>query len=219
MKQVQGIWLPDDDDHFGNHLEKGPIYSGKGTYQFKKLQKAVELTGKDRRTVAIDIGAHVGTWSRCLAKMFEMVIAFEPLSKNYECLIENVKDHKNVMTYQKGLADKEDVLTFNPVNGNTGNGCVCEPGAPGCEEIDVMRLDDLSYGTVDLIKIDVEGYEMPVLIGATETILRCKPVIVVEQKPGNAEKYGLEQFTALEYLKNLGMKVKDSKAGDYFLTF
>lgn len=219
MKQIQGIWLPDDDDHFGNHLEKGHIYAGKGTYQFNKLKIAVELCGKERRGVAVDVGAHVGTWSRCLAKMFDTVVSFEPLTKNYECLLKNVEDHKNVVTYQKGLADKEGVLTFNPINGNTGNGCVCEPGAPGCEDIEVITLDDLSYASLDLLKIDVEGYEMPVLIGATQTILRCKPVIVLEQKPGNAEKYGLGQFTALEYLKNLGMKVKKVKAGDYFLTF
>ncbi len=219
MKQSQGIYLPDDDNHFENHLQKGVIYQGKGTYQFKKLQMAVEAVPEDKRVIAVDIGAHVGTWSRVLSYMFDTVIAFEPLSKNYECLIENCRDRTNVIAYRTGLSDKEEQLTFNPVLGNTGNSCVCENDAPGSEVVNVVPLDDLSYGRIDFIKIDVEGYELNVLNGAKDTIKRCKPVIIVEQKPGNAEKYGLTQFAALEFLKSLGMKVKATKSGDYILTF
>ncbi len=213
MKLIQGIYLPDSDTHFGNHLKKGEIFQGKGTYQYKKIAKSINSMDRDRLGVAIDIGAHVGLWTRVLSQVFTTVIAFEPVASNFECLKKNTEDAGNVTAYNCGLSNGDDVLTFNAIPDNTGNSCVSESG----DSVECSRLDDFKYDGIDFIKIDVEGWEFPVLQGATETIKRCRPSVLVEQKPGNAEKYGFKRYHALEYLKSLGMVEVWCKSGDHFL--
>lgn len=215
MKKVQGIYLPDTDTHFEAHLRKGEIFKGKGTYQYKKLAKSVNSMNRDRFGVALDIGAHCGLWARVLSHVFEKVIAFEPIESNFECLVKNTEENGNVTPYLCGLSNGDDALTFNSIPDNTGNSCVSESG----KTVACSRLDNFKYTGIDFIKIDVEGWELPVLQGAKETIKRSKPYVLIEQKPGNAEKYGFGQYDALDYLKSLGMVEQWCKAGDHFLSW
>src|SRR5688572_32728595 len=85
MKKIKGIWLPDGDTHFAAHLEAGPEHDGAGTYQFAKIDMAMKMVPTERRGMALDIGGHVGLWSRVLASCFRGVIAFEPVPHLAEC--------------------------------------------------------------------------------------------------------------------------------------
>ena len=66
---------------------------------------------------------------------------------------------------------------------------------------------------MDLIMIDTEGYELPVLKGGIKTILKYKPVLVVEfhllpkiGRPILTRKFGYEPQTLDNFIKNLGYK-------------
>ena len=78
------------------------------------------------------------------------------------------------------------------------------------------RLDDFELKNVDFIKVDVEGYEYFVISGAIETITRCRPVIIVEQKAG-FERYGLSDKQAVALLKSLGYVEKEVLVGDHIM--
>src|SRR5258708_33089403 len=54
------------------------------------------------------------------------------------------------------------------------------------ERVHALRLDSLNLPRLDLLKADVEGGELDVLIGAAETINRCKPYIIVEHLKSSA---------------------------------
>jgi hypothetical protein len=77
MKQVDGIWFPENEQHLCKMVSSSKKVDGKGTYQYQKLAAALEFV--KRRRFALDVGMHVGLWSMHLAKKFKTVVGFEPV--------------------------------------------------------------------------------------------------------------------------------------------
>tara|TARA_B100000497_G_C7381476_1_gene244307 strand:- start:174 stop:515 length:342 start_codon:yes stop_codon:yes gene_type:complete len=71
--------------------------------------------------------------------------------------------------------------------------------------IRMTTLDSLDYQKVDLIKIDVEGYEMEVLKGATKTLKTVKYLMI--ELNNNTKKYGSNNIEIEEHLGSLGFKI------------
>lgn len=222
MKKIAGIWLPDGDEHFADHLARGDQVDGGGSYQLGKIVRAVDATPASRRRFAVDVGAHVGLWTRVLAKHFAGVFAFEPVQAFRECWHENVA-HVGDRCYMTRAACGAAALSevgIAVTRENSGNSHVTAGLEPGSASAPMVRLDDcFGQGTpagdkIDLIKVDVEGYELEVLRGARALLERCRPVVVVEQKPGNAERYGKKQFDARDFLAKMGARLVWERAGD-----
>ena len=121
---------------------------------------------------AIDVGANVGEWTRPLAEKFQQVICFEPNPNFRECFDKNITE-SNVTLWPYGLSDKEHTAQqdFNSTVLKEGEG-----------DIECRTLDSFNLTNVDYIKIDVDGFEVPVLQGAQETIRKNNPVINIEMK-------------------------------------
>jgi len=121
---------------------------------------------------AIDVGANVGEWTRPLAEKFQQVICFEPNPNFRECFNKNITE-SNVTLWPYGLSDKEHTAQqdFNSTVLKEGEG-----------DIECRTLDSFNLTDVDYIKIDVDGFEVPVLQGAQETIRKNNPVINIEMK-------------------------------------
>jgi FkbM family methyltransferase len=231
MKIVKGIYLPDGDTHFEYHLMKGPEFHSKGTYQFKKISRALKVIERDPDKgygIAVDVGAHVGLWSRVLSYYFRIVHAFEPVKEFRDCLYQNVVDTPyEVKLYDLAVSDNSGGLrTMNIVNDNTGQSHLrpaSEGGIINTPEhplVATVALDDIDFGgRVDFIKIDVEGSELEVLKGAKRLLTDDHPIVVLEQKGGNAERYGLGQYAALDYIKKLGYEPVWESSGDYCVQY
>lgn len=216
-KCINGIHLPASDTHFARHLEKGPVIDGKGTYQYSKIERALKLCEREGKLMrhAVDIGAHVGLWSRILALHFDRVTAFEAHPDLAWIFPQNV-DMDCARLVNVPLADTRRPLALDYVADNSGNAHIA-PKAKG----DTMAepLDHFCLESVDFIKIDVEGFERFVIQGGEQTIRDCRPVMVVEQKPGNGSRYGLSDAAAIDLLTSWGMVVDSVKAGDYFMVW
>lgn len=208
MIEHQGIFLPDGERHLQGWMDKaGEIIDGKGSYQIKKLRAALAYCKLFRN--AIDVGGHVGMWSMQLAKRFDHVMAFEPVFDHRECFYANVKA-KNVILIDCALGEDNGLVSIHATPNSSGDSYV-----EGGGNIQLRRLDDFSFLEVDFIKLDCEGYELFVLRGGEETIKQWRPVIIVEQKPGKAQKFGLPETGAVEYLKTLGYRQAECLSGDY----
>lgn len=170
-----------------------------------------------KRRVALDIGAHVGLWSLALSSYFSAVYAFEPVFG--ELLRANLTNSCNVRVSEVALGNVNGVVGMDIVTENSGNTRVCTTVSGPTEIVNMHRFDDVaaSLGIVhsDFIKIDVEGYEHDVILGAENFIKSCKPVMVVEQKPGNSERYDRPQGSAVELLKSWGAREAWSMSGDH----
>lgn len=216
--------MPDGETHLTGWMSKsGEMVDGKGTYQIKKLRKALEYCTNYR--TAADVGAHVGLWSMQLMKRFAQVHAFEPVPLHYHCLLQNLTDNDfddpggkhSVRTHQFALGEKEQRVRIRTAPTSTGDSWVDSVGH--MHDIKMRTLDSFDLQDVDFIKIDCEGYEKFVLMGGEETIKRCRPCIIVEQKPGHAQRFGLGERDAVAYLLSLGAVMRAEMSGDFILSF
>lgn len=66
-------------------------------------------------------------------------------------------------------------------------------------EAPVLRIDDFETDGLGLVYLDIEGFELNALMGATETIRKYRPVIALEDK-GLSEKYGTPKGAVEEWL-------------------
>jgi FkbM family methyltransferase len=222
MKEFGGWKLPDHEQHLLGWMTKvNDVAEGRQRYQGKKQIQAMKWCKQFR--VACDIGAHVGLHSFYLANVFQSVHAFEPVAEHRECFVVNVTA-PNVVMHACALGDTNGFVSMNTkptssgdslVNGHSMLAAVAGNGG----DIPISRLDDLHLEDVDYIKVDVEGFELFALRGGEETIKRCKPCLMVEQKPGHAQKFGLPETEAVDYLQSLGAKLRHTISGDFILSW
>ena len=89
------------------------------------------------------------------------------------------------------------------------------PERPVCP---LKTLDSFGLQFVDFIKLDCEGYEYFALRGGEQTIKRDLPTIIVEQKPGRGQHFGLRERQAVEWLqREVGYKCVAEMAGDFVM--
>lgn len=217
MFQFQNIWLPDGEKHFPVWMERnGEIVDGKGTYQIKKFREAMKWT-KSRRT-AVDVGAHVGLWAMQIAKQFENVIAFEPVAKFRECFAKNawVRGVK-CFPYALGREPGRVLMEVPKMDDGIDSGGT---HVGGVGDIEMRTLDSFALQSVDFIKVDCEGYEHHVIEGARETLLRCKPCVIVEQKQHKlGQNFGIQGMPAVDILTGMGAVLRKEIGGDYIMSW
>jgi FkbM family methyltransferase len=191
-------------------LENG----GTLTYQYRKLDYALGRVARRRlEGCAVDIGAHCGLWSMWLARYFARLEAFEPVDALADIWPYNVPQ-SNATLHRVALGERLGRVSMKTPPACTGNSRVM-PGEIG--DVPMVTLDSLALRDVAFIKIDVEGYELPVVMGARETILENRPIIVLEQKGRDKIDYAMIEHAALKYVTSLGMTSYHCIGGDHIL--
>jgi FkbM family methyltransferase len=213
MKQFGGWWFTDHEAHFPEWIaKKNQLIDGRLAYQGHKLLASLEYCRSFR--CAVDVGGHVGTFAFYLAKRFEMVQSFEPVGDLRECFARNV-DAKNVTLNPYALGAAPSMVDMRIMPADTGGTYVC-----GAGDVEMRTLDSFELRDVDYLKVDCEGGELGVIQGAIETLKRCRPVCMIEQKQRLLEKnFGLRGTPAVDLLKGLGARVVREISGDYILVF
>ena len=85
IKKRHKFYFPEEDNHFDGNDYQVPHRSN----SLKHVKKF---------DVAIDVGAHVGTWAVDLVKKFKQTICFEPIKEHRDCLVENLKELNGIVT-------------------------------------------------------------------------------------------------------------------------
>ena len=219
MKNWRGLWLPDGEQHLIEWMDKrNEIINGKPTYQYHKLRAAVDLVPIGERKIALDIGAHCGLWSMHLVNEFQHVHAFEPMLAHRLCFEANLAGVENYELHSCALGDHTDNVQLTTGPASSGDTWVIPVGsaAPVATSALMVRLDDWQLAP-SFIKIDCEGYELPILRGAVETLRRYRPALCVEQKPGHASRFGFGDTEAVTWLEAHGYRVAGVLSGDYLM--
>jgi FkbM family methyltransferase len=135
--------------------------------------------------VVLDCGANIGvTVQVALEAKAKTIVAIEPAPENLECLRRNFPDEiakGQVILYEKGVWDRDDVLTMNidPHNSAADSVVMKPEGSEGTIKVPLTTVDkivaELKLDKVDYIKMDIEGAEPNALRGAHDTIAKYKP--------------------------------------------
>ena len=176
MQILSNGWhVPDQDEKMLNHV-KGDVTKDSPNYE-KRQRLVIEQEHPNKKTF-LDVGANIGVWSLAMQRQFEKVIAFEPSTKNLECLYSNWDGE--IREYAVG--DVNSTVVFKDSAKNCGNGKVrLDLSLEGSAyEVKMVKLDDQNITDCSLIKIDVQGFEWQVIQGAKNLIETQLPWVTVE---------------------------------------
>lgn len=193
IEKVNGFWVPSNDMHIEKWKQGQPFTQNKCLLKFIEWCK---IQNKKFRTV-LDIGAWCGTWSKAIEPYAKTVVAYEPDKTHFACLERNCTQNCKPMNLAVGSAMKNVSLTEDDF---TQSKRVYADG-----DIAMVTIDSIEQQDIDLIKIDVEGYEMEVLRGAKLKLPSVKYIMI--ELNNNTKKYGSSNLQVEKYLKELGFKV------------
>jgi len=130
-----------------------------------------------------------GTWASLLptAKITTHNVALGPTAGTVEMHIKKNDGHNRVSN------DGYSTVTGKAVKVNTGYQRVSVPQ---------LTLDSYNYTDVDIIKIDVEGYELQVLDGATQTIANNRPIVQIECVETQPRAFGRTIQDLMDYFNS-----------------
>ncbi len=166
----------------------------------------------EKGNTVLDIGTNIGEVALNLAKLVGssgVVHTFEPdpfvfskLSKNY-----SLNTFTNIYLNNFALGDAEGELTISAeVNNNRGGTRVSSSSNEG-NTVRVTTVDHyadcLGINKIDVIKIDVEGYELKVLQGAMNSLRKFRPALFIEINEANLNAQGDSASALIAFLNSL----------------
>jgi FkbM family methyltransferase len=146
----------------------------------------------DRTRNSLDVGAHKGVYSYFLARCSRHVYAFEPNPKSFAMLRRNLG--RRVTVSPLALSNRSGPALLRVpcwASGYSNQGASLSSVKVSDDDdyrelrVQAARIDDLDIPDIGFIKIDVEGFEAEVLEGATQTLARDRPVLLVEIEEGH----------------------------------
>lgn len=220
----EGILILNPDD---------PVVSGAialGVYERGALERWRSLI-HDGMTV-LDIGSNIGLYTLVAARLNPSgrVIAFEPSSENASIMEAMVLKNKlpNVTLIRSAAGDTSSRAMLYLERHNKGlHSLIPSHTAFGTEDVSVRPVDEIvreeNVQRVDLVKVDVEGFEAKVFAGMKRILEEHHPRIIFEFMPRWIQLAGDNPLTLLQSLQNMGYrliilgdeKINDEEVGDF----
>lgn len=133
---------------------------------------------------AVDVGAHVGNHTLYFAHVLGLrTIAFEPNPQTYDHLVANVRNNQlTELCRTRNAAVGSSAGHVRAVAASDKNSGMATVETDPAGAVAMVALDDelLSERRIDIIKIDVEGWELDVLRGAEQVLTQSRPVLYIE---------------------------------------
>jgi len=193
-----------------------------GLYEPDVLGTLTRLLGPGM--AVCDVGAHYGYFTLAISQLVQldgMIYAFEPFPTPANALKRSVIRNRlvNVEIVPKALGAKSGQARLEIWS----NDAMCRivegqptPWEPACITVPMTTLDDWSLKKglqrLDLIKLDVEGYELAVLAGAEHAIEGFRPIILCEIHRGMGVSY--RPASIVEWLEKASYQVSLISAPD-----
>lgn len=169
-----------------NDVQTWPFIKGDWEVGLKEnLFLLMNAAGKEFRTV-VQAGGNCGMYPRLLADVFKKVYTFEPDPLNFYTLNMNCAQ-ANIFKIQAAVGETGGFVSM--VYRSTKNLGMHQVKTIETSPIPMLRIDDLPFTDVDLLWLDIEGYEKHALKGAEQTIRKNNPFVVCEGPSDEMDKY------------------------------
>lgn len=187
------IYVRADDRDIGRHIRAAHEYEPHVTAAMKELLQ----TGH----VFVDVGANIGFFTNLAAQRVGcegFVVAIEPMDKNVQLIHRSLErngfSHVRVMSCAVSDRDGRVAIKSDP---GTSNGQALGVGAPLARTLyaQTLRLDELvrDLTKIDLVKLDIEGFELLAWRGFRDGLSRYRPCVLTEFHP-----YCMHRFVGVE---------------------
>jgi FkbM family methyltransferase len=203
---------------FGNWLFKRsfPLYNLMySRFKLKNDRDEIALLRKLVRPGdhVLDIGANIGFYAKILSRLTGAtgkVYCFEPDTTNYRHLCKNTKGLNNVVLFHQAVSDRTGTLkVYRSKLLNVDHRTYPVNNYDSIEEIPAISIDQqIKQGVikkVDLIKIDIQGYELIAFKGMQETLKNVPHLkIVAEYWPHGFNRAGSSALQFYDFFEQLG---------------
>jgi FkbM family methyltransferase len=193
VQTSEGHWVLRSDTHLSRWIEhhrRLDIAEG----ELLPFQKYIPVGG-----TVLDVGASLGDHTATYANFVGptgKVIAFEPNPDSAECLRRNMAGYPNVLVVEAGLSDSTGTAWLER-DANVGASHLTRATEGSTGDVRTVTLDDFVaanpgwFKRLDFVKIDAEGFEPFILDGATKTLVRFRPVLMLEVNQGQLQKQAI----------------------------
>ncbi len=215
----------------GNFLYKYcfPLYNiSYSRFKLRNDKTEIALLGKMIRPGyhVLDIGANIGFYARVISSLVGpegKVYCFEPDRLNYKYLLKNTSALANVKAFNLAVSDHKDVLkVYKSKLLNVDHRTYPVNNYDSVEEIGAVSIDELMQegviGEVDVVKIDIQGYELTAFKGMTR-LLTSNPglKIIAEYWPHGFKRAGSSAIAFYDFFDAQGFKFYLIDTGTYDL--
>lgn len=163
----------------------------------------------------LDIGANIGFYAKLLSEFTTQkgrVFCFEPDSTNFGYLRKNVKGIENIVLFNKAVSDKNDTIkVYKSKLLNVDHRTYPVNNYDSIEEISSVKIDDLitdkTIPKVDIIKIDIQGYELTAFKGMEQLLSSGTDLkIVAEYWPHGFKRAGTSAVEFFDFFNRLNYR-------------
>jgi FkbM family methyltransferase len=184
----------------------------------------------------VDVGANIGYHSLRVAALFSgaTCVCFEPHPLLYTQLLQNLAVNstiQNLRAHNLAVGERSGDVEFylqRPESYNRGLSSIMPnadlAGAYEKRRVKIVALDDFfaddTKSQIAVMKIDVQGYEAQVIVGARETIQCSRPVIIFEFEANYHGQQAVTVFESiLQQLVNYSVFLVKSRAAEFYRSF
>lgn len=227
IKQIStsiGTFKGYENDHLFKCLESGQLFDN-------KLRGWINNNVKSNWTVC-DIGANIGVFTIQLANKCRKVYSFEPQKNIYNLLLNNINLNKltNVTAWSYALFNKDCQMKIADQSKQDGwvgdisdENKITSFGSISLEEnelgtIKCKKLDNLINEKIDFIKIDAEGADISIILGAEKLINKYRPIIIFEYNEQLSKaNFNTDMNSLNNIIKNNNYKLSKLEEGNWIL--
>ena len=155
-----------------------------------------------------DVGANIGSYTLLASAVrHSRTICFEPVPETYSRLLQNLRLNdlgERVVAHNLGVGEKPGTLRFS-TNQNCGNHVLRDDEKEEALTVKVVTLDEMTADSCpNVLKLDVEGFELPVLRGASGILQNPELHSIILELTGMGHNYGYRDSDIVDLLKQYG---------------